>query len=314
MTVELFGRDLFGEPVRPPSRGPVSDKFVFPPFSVLDGRTGEWQERKAAWRSMGIDGEVGRGASLTYAIPLKSYDAENMAEEYYGDKAQAANTSLFDPVLCELAYRWFSPPSGQIVDPFAGGSVRGVVASALGRRYWGAELRAEQVAANERQADAMALSPRPAWVLGDSRERLDDAPAADFVFSCPPYGDLERYSDDPRDLSAMDWPGFLSAYREIIAKASAKLRRDSFAAFVVGDFRDERGNYRNFPGETIRAFADAGLALYNEAVLVTSVGSASMRVSRQFAAGRKVCKTHQNVLVFVKGDGRRAADACGQMA
>jgi hypothetical protein len=31
-------------------------------------------------------------------------------------------------VLCEIAYRWFSPPGGLILDPFAGGSVRGIVA------------------------------------------------------------------------------------------------------------------------------------------------------------------------------------------
>ena len=31
----------------------------------------------------------------------------------------------------------------------------------------------------------------------------------------------------------------------------------------------------------------------------------------QFAASRKLGKTHQNVLVFVKGDGKAAALACG---
>jgi len=30
-------------------------------------------------------------------------------------------------------------------------------------------------------------------------------------------------------------------------------------------------------------------------------------------AGRKLGKTHQNVLVFVKGDWRKATEACGQV-
>ena len=59
------------------------------------------------------------------------------------------------------------------------------------------------------------------------------------------------------------------------------------------------------------AFKAAGLHYYNEAVLVTAVGSLPIRAGRQFAAGRKLGKTHQNVLVFVKGSGKRAADACG---
>src|SRR5690348_7500784 len=63
--------------------------------------------------------------------------------------ATQTGTSIFDPVLCELSYRWFCPPGGKILDPFAGGSVRGIVASCLGFEYTGVELRAEQVAANQ---------------------------------------------------------------------------------------------------------------------------------------------------------------------
>ena len=105
---------------------------------------------------------------------------------------------------------------------------------------------------------------------------------------------------------------FLDAYRAIVAEACAKLRHDRFACFVVGDFRDKRGNYRNFVSDTIQAFLDAGLNYYNEAILVTSVGSACMRVTKQFNAGRKFAKTHQNILVFVKGDGKRATAAMGE--
>ena len=69
--------------------------------------------------------------------------------------------------------------------------------------------------------------------------------------------------------------------------------------------------YRNFVADTIAAFRDAGMALYNEAVLVTAVGSLSIRVGKQFTSGRKLGKTHQNVLVFVKGDPRKATAWCG---
>lgn len=230
--------------------------------------------------------------------------------------ATSSGTSIFDPVLCELAYRWFSPPSGTVLDPFAGGSVRGIVAASLGRSYVGIDLRPEQVAANEEQG-AIILgtnAERARWIAGDSAA-LDDllSPgfAADFVFSCPPYGDLEVYSDDERDLSRKTPGDFLAAYRVIIAKACARLKPDAFACFVIGDYRDKRGSYCNFVGETIAAFLAAGLTLYNEAVLVTMVGSLSIRVGAQFVRGRKLGKTHQNVLVFLKGDSKRATAAIG---
>jgi hypothetical protein len=222
-----------------------------------------------------------------------------------------SGTSIFDPVLCELAYKWFCPPGGVILDPFAGGSVRGVVASVLGFHYHGCELRGEQVEANRAQLNICG-SPAPVWYQGDSQDIRSIAPvAADFVFSCPPYADLEVYSDDPSDLSTMPYPVFRDAYRRIIAETTALLKPDRFACFVVGEARDKRGNYYNFVGDTVTAFMDAGLKFYNEAVLITAVGSLPVRVNKQFSASRKIGKTHQNVLVFVKGDGKRAACAIG---
>jgi DNA modification methylase len=228
------------------------------------------------------------------------------------EEQQTSGTSIFDPVLCELAYRWFSPDGGTVLDPFAGGSVRGIVASHTGRQYVGVELRAEQVAANRAQEN-VAVDPLPVWHCGDSRniDNICKDVAADFIFSCPPYADLEVYSDDPKDLSTLSYPEFRPAYFEIIAKACTLLKQDRFACFVVGDVRDKRGNYYNFVGDTVEAFRAAGLEYYNEAVLVTAVGSLPIRAGKQFTASRKLGKTHQNVLVFVKGDGKKATQACG---
>ncbi len=298
--------DVIGATEPPP---PLAEQFGAPPFTVLDARQGYWQDRKRQWLGVGIAGEVGRDAAVYSNEWAKSKGLAGC-----GTTMEADYTSVFDPVLCELAYRWFCPEDGQIVDPFAGGSVRGVVAGSLGRSYWGCDLRREQIDANEKQADDIATKVRPVWVCGDSAETLNDSPDADFVFSCPPYGDLEVYSTDPSDLSTMKWEDFAGTYREIIAKSVDALKPDRFACFVVGDFRDKSGNYRNFVSETISAFVDAGCSLYNEAILATASTGAAMRARRQFEAGRKLVKTHQNVLVFVKGDAKRATDALGDVA
>ena len=232
-----------------------------------------------------------------------------------GMAGEQSGTSIFDPVLCELAYRWFCPPAGLVLDPFAGGSVRGIVASKLGRQYVGVDLRPEQIVANRAQGEQLCTDPVPVWHEGDSRNlaKLCEGVAADFVFSCPPYADLERYSDDPRDLSTMDYGAFRAAYAEIIKQACELLRPDRFACFVVGDVRDKDGLYRNFPGHTVDSFLAAGLHLYNEAILVTAVGSLPIRVNKQFSHSRKLGKTHQNVLVFVKGDPVKATAAAGEV-
>ncbi len=258
---------------------------------------------------------VGTKGGLTWTGQAAQFDGYRVKE---GTRAETAvsGTSIFDPVLCELAYRWFSPPGGLVLDPFAGGSVRGIVAAKLGRQYLGIDLRAEQVAANIAQGDALcAKGARPAWIVGDSRDIDTLAPGAeaDFIFSCPPYADLEVYSDDPQDLSTLGYPAFREAYALIIAKACALLKPNRFACFVVGEVRDKRGAYYDFIGDTVQAFRDAGLAYYNEAILITAVGSLPIRAGKQFVSGRKLGKTHQNVLVFLKGDAKKAVAALGDV-
>ena len=231
-----------------------------------------------------------------------------MAEEML---KRGGGTSIFDPVLCELMYRWFCPVGGQVIDPFAGGSVRGIVASVLDFRYWGSELRPEQVESNREQAKEIVPDNQPVWACGDAAEVLSDAPEADFIFSCPPYGNLGKYSELTGDLSNMTYSEFRIAYRDIITKSVGRLRDNRFACFVVSNFRDENGFYNDLVGDTVRAFRRAGMSYYNEAVLVTATGSLPIRVGRQFQAGRKLGKTHQNVLVFYKGDPKRIKDEFG---
>lgn len=286
----------------------LADRFLVPPFTVLDAKQRYWQDRKRDWLSLGIKSELGRDQKLLGYESL-------VGNEAYGKKGKIeTTTSVFDPVVCEVVYRWFCPQGGTVLDPFAGGSVRGIVAAALGRGYLGIDLRQEQVEANYQQREHIGgrhpLEPAPDWVIGDSRNvsEIVGNHKFDAVFSCPPYYDLEVYSDDPRDLSnADDYPAFREAYAAIIAGVVDAMKPDSFATFVVGDIRDKAGNYVQLVGDTTRAFCDAGASFYNDAILTTMLGTTPVRVSSQFGAGRKMGKVHQNVLVFCKGDAKRAA-------
>ena len=43
------------------ARQTLAERFLVPPFSVLDARQGYWQTRKSAWLALGIQSELGRG-------------------------------------------------------------------------------------------------------------------------------------------------------------------------------------------------------------------------------------------------------------
>ncbi len=458
------------------------DKVDAPPY----------QSKRGLAQSTGQDLMKGEnknfGKRLTWVAGDRAEeDLDDVSRKILAAQPQSG-TSIFDPVVCELVYRWFCPPGGHILDPFAGGSVRGIVAAHMGFKYTGIDLSSRQIEANRIQATtilseaqtpesdfvevkismAMAYTPfhgctpkyiseechasccqsstspsgtmitihpteelrmkqlggttengflqpvnkrcpfkqddnlcrlhsmgfkpfgcvaspftlnknntlivrnrykllkcynqgekLPAyiafrasidrifgkeestrvcglldkkigdvkakmpidswkklkendaikhgepckWIVGDSREiQTACSGSYDLIFSCPPYADLEVYSDDPKDLSTLEYPAFLRAYQEIIKASLSMLKPNRFACFVVGDIRDELGFYRGFVSDTIQAFQSAGAILYNEAILVTAVGSLPIRVRKQFSGYRKLGKTHQNVLVFYKGN------------
>ena len=222
-------------------------------------------------------------------------------------------TSEFDPVLAEVLYRWYVPPEGQILDPFAGGSVRGIIAGYLKCKYLGVDLREEQVQSNRAQAKQLTPDTLPVWVTGDSHNinKLAKGIKADFLFSCPPYHDLEQYSSDPNDLSNMGYPDFITAYRKIIKNSCSLLKDNRFACFIVSEIRNKEGHYKGFIPDTIDAFENAGLRFYNEAILINSAGSLGLRSRTPFEKSRKLGRHHQNILIFIKGDPVVAADAIG---
>lgn len=259
------------------------------PFSILDTRLKEWKNRKTWWlNTYNIQSELGRE------------DTESKSGFWESTKS----VSVFDPVLCENMYTWFCPPKGRILDPFAGGSVRGIVAEELGYTYIGIDLSKKQIEANKLQ------SWKPTWIVGDAVELVPQLEYKyDFVFTCPPYHDLEIYSDNPQDLSNMDYSDFLMALDTVINESAKKLYDNRFFAIVVSEIRDlgstrnyKIGKYKGFVSDVVKMCESHNLNFYNDMILYNSQHQASRTVDTYFNRNRKCASVHQNVLVFIKGN------------
>jgi len=259
------------------------------PFSILDTRTKEWKDRKNWWiKNHKIKSELGRENTESKTM---FWDTE-------------ANVSVFDPVLCETMYDWFSPKDGKVLDPFAGGSVRGIVAEGLGRSYTGIDISEEQIKANKLQSD------KPNWIVGDSRKVVPTLTNEyDFIFTCPPYHDLEVYSDNPKDISNMPYNRFLTSLNSILTHSVSKLKDNRFVAIVVSEIREQSttrnykiGKYRGFVPSVIEMCEEMGLSFYNDMILYNSQGQASRVSKTYFNRNKKIASVHQNILIFVKGN------------
>ena len=102
--------NLFGETPQEELEKSLFDRFIIPPFSIFDSRQGYWQNRKKTWLSLGIKSEIGRDS--------KCFHMQEWADKKREQGALKGNNlpsdiSIFDPVLCEISYKWFNIQGGQ---------------------------------------------------------------------------------------------------------------------------------------------------------------------------------------------------------
>ena len=302
----------------------LNDRYVVPPFSILDTRRGYWQERKKQWYSLIGDMGESRNDTLVTSLEMKYKDLyqrtkhhrkelgigfKEYIEKYVPQeelereqsKIVAQGVSILDPVLAEVACRWFGTEGCKTFDCFAGDSVFGYVSAHLGNEFVGIELRPEQAQINNERVEGMSAR----YINDDGQNVADhlEPESQDLLFSCPPYFDLEKYSDLPNDASNQGtYEEFIEIIRNAFTAAIGCLKQDSFAVICVGDVRDKRtGIYYDFVGDVKQIFKDGGMLFYNDIVLIEIGATAAIRAAR-YMDTRKVVKMHQNVLVFYKGN------------
>lgn len=291
-------KDLFGNVVTDPKRT-MSDYFGVAPFSILNTVDGDWQKRKKRWNVLINDtGDMRSGA-------LKAKNENTDSEVELAIQNLNNGVSILDAVLAELMIKWFTEENFKTFDPFAGDTVFGFISAFLKRPFEGIELRKEQADFNQLQCD---LNNLDAKYICDTSENMNNHigdESKDFIFSCPPYADLEVYSKLEDDLSTLSHEDFFKMYSKILQNTYSKLKNNRFAVIVTSEVRNKKGEYIQLVGKTIDLMVRAGYMFYNDIVLVNSCGTLPLRTGKMMNSGRKVGRRHQNVLVFYKGNPKK---------
>jgi hypothetical protein len=253
-------------------------------LSVIDCRAQSYVTRSQYWKRFGVALDAtGRDHVATVAG----------AGWGTGWSASSQITSTFNPALAEVLVSWYSNPGGMVIDPFCGGPVRGVVAAMMGRRYHGADIRPEQIQANQTETEKLPPTDHlPTYEHADSlRSRW---PAAQMVFTSPPYHDLEIYSDDPLDLSTMTWPNYLRALSASFQYTAAALTPGGFAVWVIADIPG-----RPLVAELTKIGDSSPLVDYHETLtIVHRVGTAGWRAAVNYPRTGRATRVHSSAVVF----------------
>ncbi len=209
--------------------------------------------------------------------------------------------SVFPAPLMEMIIvRYGGPVGSHILDAFAGGPPRGVVSAIMGYLYTGFEIRKEQIVEN--QAALKKLKLTGANYIHDDGRFLDTDTVFDCAITCPPYFDLEVYSQDPSDISNRATYAEFNADMWLSAHAHfERLKPGAFACIVVGLFRDKKtGELIDFPAHTVENFREAGFLYWQNIILSKNFASAAVRAANAWNGGMKLVPRHENLLVFRK--------------
>ena len=215
------------------------------------------------------------------------------------DSVYTGTHSVFPAPLVEwVLTRYGGPPGGRILDAFAGGPPRAVVSSIMGYHYTGFEIRQEQIDENKALLKRLKLK-NVEYILGDGRFLADDIGQFDACLECPPYYNLEQYSDLDSDLSNMGSYWEFNAAMWMSAQAHAEVMKPgAFVCLVVGPFRDKRtGELIDFPAHTVENYRDAGFIFWQQVVLCKNFASAAKRSTMSWK-GKKLVPIHEFLLVF----------------
>ena len=334
--LEDFGIELPEEEESEESecKGNIDEDFIIFPCSILDQSSGKWQDRKKYWIERldindNINSREGKlfdkdyiflypktfklyydfkdknNAQLTFKEFVEKFNPPEFEKEK--QSISSKGISVFDPVLSELSCKWFSPyKGGKIFDCFAGDCFKGLVFALCGYEFTGIELRQEQVDDNINACKKFEnLNLKYICDDGQNVDKYLEKESQDLLFSCPPYYNLEVYSNLPNDASNQkDYCDFLKILDNAYSKSIKILKDNRFAVIVVGNIRDKQGFYYNFINDIINIFNKNGMFLLNELILKEPINARRFSAKRYFKS-RKIVKIHQNILVFYKGNPKK---------
>jgi DNA modification methylase len=136
------------------------------------------------------------------------------------------------------------------------------------------------------------------FILGDGCELDKGAGLFDMALTCPPYWNLEQYSDLKEDLSNLKtYNEFDDSMHQCAFSHRRHMKPGAFVCIVVGPFRDKKGELIDFPAHTVGNFRDAGFIYHQQIVLSKNFASAAKRSTNAWK-GHKLVPAHEFLLIF----------------
>jgi hypothetical protein len=207
----------------------------------------------------------------------------------HDEKSSRQQFSPFSEEVARLCYELYLRDCEQIFDPFAGWGERHFYAQDYGKQYTGFDVNPLAI---QHAEDHFGVHN----ILADSEGA--EFPEFDGLLTCPPYWNLERYTEYGIDAEPT-WRGFLSRYAAIFRKAYEVATDGAMFCVAVGDWRKD-GVYYDIAHQTRKIFENLGATTVDD-VVISRKGVSKIKIMLPQAKrlGYSV-KVHESLLVFRK--------------
>lgn len=200
------------------------------------------------------------------SIKKKYADSHKHQATYNYNNLGDISFSEFSSAICEFIVKYYSLGNANIVDPFAGRGTRAIISSKLKRNYFGYEISPQTYNKNLKQFKKCHVNPTLYLNDGCKMENTDDE-FAHLVFSCPPYGRVEKYESVEGQLSDIKkYEDFLEKIKECAKNVVRVLKPGGFFVWVCADWRENQ-ELKQFGFDSNSIFKEAGLLIHDFVII-----------------------------------------------
>ena len=290
-------------------RARMLKRFGFIPASVLKLSRGALSAslfnlaQETPGRSLGGADNLGREESYKSDAAKAKAEARRKKGLLGGITEMPANNrttlSIMAGELVEFTIRYYCPPGGTYLDPFAGHGVRAQVSKRMGVTYQGCDLSEEFVGyttaalartAGDTDAEVRLCDARTPWFEDDT---------GDFSFTSPPYWDIEHYGTHPGQLgTGKTYDEFMEGMREAYAALRPKLKTGAWVVININDIRRDKKFYPYHSDLLQTVQSIEGYSLHDTWILEGLVSGLPRAFGVDFNEHKIAPKVHEYLLVF----------------
>ena len=243
----------------------------------------------------------------------------------HGFSVRNGALSQFPTGIAKFGILMWGEPGGLLFDPFCERLPRLIIGNMLGMNVIGYDISRWFMEHNikklkKRVLAARTLDPDNNFIISETEDSLEayyqgklfaiyrrdsrkihlENSSVDFIFTSPPYWDLEYYGDEPEQLGmANTYKGFLIGLKQVLKECYRILKPNKFIVVNVNDFRKDRVFYL-YHVDVCNIMKEIGFKPHDLVIFRYSAHSLGAIFLSQMEEQRRTAKCHEYLLVFRK--------------